>query len=180
PQRLIRCWVVFMPAVRPARDTLGEMAKWTRTTTTAWRFGRLLKAAYWNVHLLVSWLAQDLVATLPPPTNGILYLFGDGSHADKRGIKNPVVQKGRISKHHPWFFGLRFVLLMAAWDGYRVPVSFRLLLPKGHADYRSENVLFREMVGEFVPPRWAKLVIVGGDAADGSKANMDMVTDRDK
>jgi hypothetical protein len=36
------------------------------------------------------------------------------------------------------------------------------------------------MVGEFVPPSWAKLVIVGGDAAYGSKANMDMVKDRDK
>ena len=49
-----------------------------------------------------------------------------------------------------------------------------------HADYRSENTLFREMVGAFVPPSWAKLVIVGGDAAYGSKANMDMVKDRDK
>src|SRR5438270_858180 len=36
------------------------------------------------------------------------------------------------------------------------------------------------MVGEFVPPRWAKLVIVGGDAAYGSKVNMRMVQDRDK
>jgi hypothetical protein len=44
----------------------------------------------------------------------------------------------------------------------------------------AENALFREMVGAFVPPRWAKLVIVGGDAAYGSKANMDMVKDRDK
>jgi hypothetical protein len=125
-------------------------------------------------------LAQDLMATLPAPANGILYLFGDGSHADKRGTKNPVAQKGRISKHHPWFFGLRFVLLMAAWDGYRVPAGFRLILPKRHAGYRSENALFREMVGAFVPPSWAKLVIVGGDAAYGSKANMRMVQDRDK
>src|SRR4029450_4540800 len=31
-----------------------------------------------------------------------------------------------------------------------------------------------------VPPRWAKLVIVGGDAASGSKANMDLVKARDK
>src|SRR6267143_1351411 len=178
--RLIFCWLIFMQAVHPGRKTLAEMAKWTPATITAWRFGRLLKATYWNVHLLVSWLAQDLMATLPPPSNGVLYLFGDGSHADKRGTKNPVVQKGRISKHHPWFFGLRFVLLMAAWDGYRVPVGFRLILPKRHAHYRSENVLFREMVGEFVPPSWAKLVIVGGDAAYGSKANMDMVKDRDK
>ena len=178
--RLIFCWLVFMQAVHPGRKTLEEMARWTPATITAWRFGRLLKAAYWNMHLLVSWLAQDLLATLPPPTNGILYLFGDGSHADKRGIKNPVVQQGRISQHHPWFWGLRFVLLMAAWDGYRVPVSFRIILPKRHAAYRSENALFRDMVEEFVPPSWAKLVIVGGDAAYGSQANMGMVQARDK
>jgi len=110
----------------------------------------------------------------------VLYLFGDGSHADKRGTKNPVGQKGRISQHHPWFFGVRFVLLMAAWDDYRLPVGFRLILPKRHAHYRSENVLFREMVSEFVPPKWAKLIIVGGDAAYGSKANMAMVKARAK
>jgi DDE family transposase len=178
--RLIFCWLIFMQAVSPGRKTLGEMARWTPATLTAWRFGRLLKAAYWNVHLLVSWLAQDLVATLPAPANGILYLFGDGSHADKRGTKNPVVQKGRISQHHPWFLGLRFVLLMAAWDGYRVPVGVRLILPKRHLKYRSDNVWFREMVSEFVPPSWAKLVIVGGEAAYGSKANMDMGKARDK
>jgi hypothetical protein len=40
--------------------------------------------------------------------------------------------------------------------------------------------LFRDTVSEFVPPRWATLVIVRGDAAYGSKANMTMVKDRDK
>jgi hypothetical protein len=59
-------------------------------------------------------------------------------------------------------------------------VSFRLILPKRHAGYRHENGLFREMVGACVPPSWAKLVVVGGDAAYGSKANMAMVKDRDK
>jgi hypothetical protein len=178
--RLIFCWLIFMQAVHPGCKTLEEMARWTPATVTAWRFGRLLKAASWNVHLIVSWLAEDLIATLPAPANGILYLFGDGSHADKRGTKNPVVQQGRISQHHPWFFGLRFVLLRAAWDDYRLPVGFRLMLPKRHAGYRRENALFRAMVGAFVPPRWAKLVIVGGDAAYGSKANMDMVKARDQ
>jgi hypothetical protein len=89
--------------------------------------------------LLVSWMAQDLIATLPPPSNGILHLIGDGSQADKRGAKNPVAQKGRKSKHHPWFFGIRFVLLIAAWDGYRIPVGFRLILPKRHPGYQNEN-----------------------------------------
>jgi hypothetical protein len=177
--RLMLCWLIFMQAVHPGRHTLEEMARWTPATVTAWRFGRLLKATYWNVHLIVSWLAQDLVATLPPSTNGVLSLFGDGSHADKRGTKNPVAQKGRTSRHHPWFFGLRFVLLLAAWDGYRVPGGFRLILPKCHISYCSENALFREMIGEFIPPHWAKLVVVGGDAAYGSQANMRMGQDRD-
>jgi hypothetical protein len=178
--RFIFCWLVFMQAIHPGRKTLEEMARWTPATVTAWRCGRLLKATYWNVHLIVSWLAQDLLVTLPAPRNGVLYLFGDGSHADKRGTKNPVAQKGRISQHHPWFFGLRFVLVMAAWDGYRVPVGLRLILPKHHVGYRSENALFREMVSAFVPPHWAKLVLVGGDAAYGSQANMRMVQERDK
>jgi Transposase DDE domain len=178
--RLIFCWLIFVQAVHPGRHTLEEMARWTPTAITAWRFGRLLKAAYWNVHLLVSWLSQDLLVTLPPPTNGVLYLFGDGSHADKRGTKNPVAQKGRTSQHQPWFFGLRFVLLMGAWDGYRVPVGCRIILPQRHGGYCSEKALFREMVREFVPPRWAKQVIVGGDAAYGSQANRAMVQDRDK
>jgi hypothetical protein len=175
--RLIFCWLIFMQAVHPGRKTLEEMARWTPATITAWRFGRLLKAVYWNVPLLVNWLAQDRLATLPPPPHGVRYLFGDGSHADKRGTKNPVGQQGRISQYHPWFFGLRFVLLMAAWDSYRIPVAFRIILPKRHAAYRSENVLLRAMVEAFVPPQWAKRVIVGGDAAYGSKANLRMVQD---
>src|SRR5215470_910510 len=77
--RLLLCWLIFMQAVHPGRNTLAAMARWTPTAITAWRLGRLLKAAYWNVHLLVGWLGQALLATLPPPTNGVLYLFGDGS-----------------------------------------------------------------------------------------------------
>ena len=93
--RLTLCWLIFMQALYPGRKTLQEMTRWTPATITAWRFSRLLKATSWNVHLLVSWMAQDLIAALPPPTNGILYLIGDGSQADKRGAKNPVAQKGR-------------------------------------------------------------------------------------
>jgi hypothetical protein len=61
-----------------------------------------------------------------------------------------------------------------------VPVSLRIIVPKRHTDYRRDHALFREMVEEFVPPRWAKMVIVGGDAAYGSKATRRMVQDRDK
>src|SRR4249919_2594659 len=119
--RLICGWLIFLQAVHPGRKTLAARARWTPATITAWRLGRVRKAADGNGPLRVRWLAQDLLATLPPPTKGVLYLCGDGSHADKRGPKHPMGQTGRISQHHPWFLGRRCVLVMAAGDGSRVP-----------------------------------------------------------
>jgi hypothetical protein len=65
--RLLLCGLVFMHAVSPGCKTLAEMARWTPAAITAWRFGRLLKAAYWHVHLPVRWLARDILTALPPP-----------------------------------------------------------------------------------------------------------------
>jgi Transposase DDE domain len=177
--RLVLCWLIVMQALFPGRKTLEELARWTPGSITAWRLRRVLKAAYWNVHLLVAWWVQEAFTTLPPPKDGTLSLVGDGSVKPKRGTQNPVAQKGRKSEHQPWFWGVRFALLIATWDGYRFPVAFRLIRPKTHAEYRTENALFREMVHHFVPPAWAKRVIVAGDAAYGSQENMQMVRKRD-
>ncbi len=163
--RLILCWLVFMQALYPGRKTLEELARWTPAQVTVWRFRRLLKASYWHGHLLVAWWAQEALATLPPPSDGTLSLVGDGSEKPKRGTQNPLAHKGRKSEHHPWFFGIRFALLIANWDVYRLPMAFRLIRPKSHPEYQPENALFREMVGRFVPPTWVKRVIVEGDAA---------------
>jgi len=114
--RLVLCWLVLMQALFPGRKTLEELARWTPASLTAWRFRRLLKASYWNVHLLVAWWVQEAFNTLPPSSNGVIYLVGDGSDKPKRGTKNPLAQKGRKSAHHPWFFGIRFALLIANWD----------------------------------------------------------------
>jgi hypothetical protein len=177
--RLILCWLVFMQALYPGRKTLEELARWTPAQITVWRFRRLLKASYWNVHVLVEWWVQEALNTLPPPKDGTLFLVGDGSEKPKRGTQNPLAQKGRKSEHHPWFFGIRFALLIVNWDVYRFPVAFRLIRPKSHPAYQSENALFREMVGRFVPPPWATQVIVEGDAAYGSQDNIKMVMKRD-
>jgi hypothetical protein len=40
-----------MQAIHPGRKTLQDMARWTPSSITAWRFSRLLKASYWNVHV---------------------------------------------------------------------------------------------------------------------------------
>jgi hypothetical protein len=177
--RLVLCWLIVMQALFPGRKTLEELARWTPSSITAWRFRRVLQAAYWNIHLLVEWWVQEAFNALPPPQDGTLHLVGDGSVKPKRGTQHPVAQKGRKSEHQPWFWGVRFALLIATWDSYRFPVAFRLIRPKTHPEYHTENALFREMVGRFVPPSWAKRVIVEGDAAYGSQDNIKMVMKRD-
>ena len=177
--RLILIWLIVMQALFPGRKTVAALARWTPSDITEWRFRRLLKAAYWDVHRLIDWWAHQVIAVLPPPEDGVLTLTGDGSDKPKRAKKNPLAQKGRKSKHDPWFFGVRFALLIVSWDVFRLPVAFRLIRPKSHPKYRTENDLFREMVQAFTPPTWAKVVIVEGDAAYGSQANMKMVLQRD-
>lgn len=178
--RLLLCWLIVMQAVYPGRKTLHELARWSPRQITEWRLRRLLKANYWCIHLLIEWLASDVMATLLSPEDGTIYVIGDGSHKPKRSRQNPIAQKGRTSKHKDWFFGIRFALLIVAWDVYRIPVSFRIILPKTHPEYRKENTLFRDMLKEFKPPSWAKQVIVEGDAAYGAKANIKLVKQLDK
>ena len=62
--RLILCWLVFMQALFPGQKTLEELARWTPAQITAWRFRRMLKASYWNVHLLVAWWVQEALQDL--------------------------------------------------------------------------------------------------------------------
>jgi len=177
--RLVLCWLIVMQALFPGRKTLEELARWTPSSSTAWRFRRVLKAAYWNIHLLVEWWVQEACNALPPPQDGTLHLVGDGSVKPTRGTQHPVAQKGRKSEHQPWFWGGRCALLIATWDSYRFPVAFRLMRPKPHPEYHTENALFREMVGRFVPPSWAKRVVGEGDAAYGAQDNIKMVMKRD-
>jgi hypothetical protein len=177
--RLSLIWLIVMQALFPGRKTVAELARWTPIDITEWRFRRLLKATYWDVHRLIAWWAHQVISILPPPEDGVLTLTGDGSDKAKKGKKNPLAQKGRKSQHDPWFFGIRFALLIVSWDGFRLPMAFRLIRPKSHPKYQTENELFREMVTTFQPPAWAKVVIVEGDAAYGSQDNMKMVLKRD-
>ena len=62
---------------------------------------------------------------------------------------------------------------------YRLPVAFRLIQVKTHPAYQTDNALFREMGQHFVPPVWAKRMIVEGEAAHGSQENRKMVMQRD-
>jgi len=178
--RLIFCWLIVMQMATSGSRTLTGLSQSAPGFITEWRFRRLLSAGYWSLKVLLHWFAEEAIKSLPVPENKVLYVIADGSKKDKRGIKNPAAQKGRLNKHHSWFFGIKFVVLMVAWDDYRIPVDFQIVLPKGHPDYKKENELFRYMLSRFQPPDWAKVVMVVGDAAFAAKDNMKLIQARDK
>jgi hypothetical protein len=178
--KLMFCWLIVLQAVVPGRKTVKEISRWSPSHIPEWRIRRLLKAGYWSIHLLLVWFAEEAIASFPPPEDGVGYLVGDGGHKEKRGKKNTTVQKGRKNQSQSYFFGIRFVMIALCWDVYRIPVDFRIVLPKTHPDYKTENALFREMVSNFTPPEWAKSIIVLGDASFASKANMKLIKKREK
>ena len=61
--RLLLGWLIVMQALFPGRKTLEELARWTPGSLTVWRFRRLLKAAYWAVHVLGAWWGAEALQT---------------------------------------------------------------------------------------------------------------------
>jgi len=178
--QLVFCWLVLMQMILTGPRTLKALSRVAPSHIAEWHFRRLLSAGYWSLQLLLSWFSEEAIKSFPPPEDKTVYAVTDGSKKDKRGKKNPAAQKGRTSQHEAYFFGIRFVVLMVQWDVYRIPVDFCIVLPKGHPDYKTENQLFREMLGRFKPPGWAKLLVVTADAAFASKENMQLVQQLDR
>jgi transposase len=64
---------------------------------------------------------------------------------------------------------MELVILLVSWGTYRIPVAIEVIDPniKGH-----QNILFREMLERFNPPKWARSVIVEVDSGFSSNQNI--------
>jgi len=123
-------------------------------------------------------LVDSVMAVLPPPEDGVVYVIGDGTYKDKTAKKHPLVKKGRLTSYGPYLFGLQIVLLMIGWGNYRIPIDMEIVRPKGQPDHHSPNALFRQMLRRFQPPLWAKRVIVLADAEFPSKETLKLIQER--
>jgi len=128
--------------------------------------------------VLLYQLADAVIAVLPPPEEGIVYVIGDGTYKEKTAQKHPLVKKGRLTSYGPYLFGLQIVVLMLAWGNYRVPIDLAIVRPKGQPEHHSPNALFRQMLRRFQPPAWAKRVIVLADAEFPSKETLKLIRQR--
>jgi Transposase DDE domain len=175
---LVFCWLLVCQAIYQEKATITGLARLAPRHIAEWHLRRLLAAGYWNARLLVWWFADPVIATLPPPEDGVCDLVIDRTLKSNTGHKHPLAQKDRLNDYGPYVFGLHLVVVMLQWGNYRIPIDVELVRRKDDPKYRSQNALFRWMLVRFRRPSWAQMVVVVADAAFASKANVKLIRQR--
>jgi Transposase DDE domain len=154
-------WLLVVLILDFGKGTIKGLSRLVPKRIRYWALLRLIRSGQWDAQALIEDMAAQTLALLPPPRDGVLYLIGDTTLKSKRGHKHPLGHKTRMNEYAGYTFGFAMVLLVASWDRYRVPVRLALVDPKhqGHP-----NILFRQMLRDFLPPQWAKQVVVLADA----------------
>lgn len=169
------CWLLVTLIVSEGGATLKALTRLMPHSLAYWTVLRMMRSGYWDAAFVVDAMSEAVLTTLPPPADGVLHLTGDSTLTARTGEQQPLARKTRINEFAPYVFGQALVLLIAQWGCYRVPVKAAVVAPqiKGH-----QNLLFRQMLKDFLPPAWVKQVIVEADAAFAAKATLKSITDR--
>ena len=169
------CWVLVTLIVIEGGATLKALTRLMPRRLAYWTVLRLLRSNSWDATWLVTELGTTVLRSLPPPADGVLHLSGDLTVVSKTGRQQPLARKTRLNQYAPYLFGQSLVLLIAQWGRCRIPVAAGVVDPKipGH-----QNQLLRAMLEAFVPPAWARQVIVEADAAFAAKATLRLIQQR--
>jgi hypothetical protein len=68
---LVFCCFLVCQAIYQARATIKGLARLAPRHIAAWHLRRLLTAAYGHWRLLLWWLGDQVIATLPPLEDGV-------------------------------------------------------------------------------------------------------------
>jgi hypothetical protein len=172
---LVFCWLLIALIRDPGKGTLKGLGAYLPLKLPYWTTLRMVRSSQWDAVAVMTQMATATLRALPPPADGVLYLIGDSTLKDKRGRKHPLGHTTRHSEHAPYTFGFEMVLLLASWDRVRVPVALAPIDPqcRGH-----QNILFRHMLKTFVPPAWARQVVVVADAGFAANATLRLITEQ--
>ncbi len=164
----IWCWVL-VTLLLAGSGRLKELTRWMPTRLAYWTTRRFIKAQVWDEQALLALMVDDLLATLPPPKDGVLHLIFDTTRTAKTGEKQPLAYTTKTGKFDPYVFGHTVLLLIAQWGQFRIPLAVRVLNPKikGH-----QNILGRELLTQFVPLAWCQRVVIEADAGFAAKATL--------
>ena len=175
---LVFCWTVVLLLVYQDKATLQGLARLGPKHVCEWHLRRLLCASYWCWRMVLGHLIESVLAVLPPDEGGRVLVVVDGTYKAKTARQHPLVKKGRFNRYSRYVCGLEVLVLMLHWGRFRIPVDVALVRPKPAADYQTANALFRQMLRSFVPPGWAKTVIVVADAGFPAKDTLRLIQQR--
>jgi Transposase DDE domain len=169
---LVFCWLVVALIRDPGKGTLRGLGTYLPSKLKYWTTLRMVRSGQWDAQALMTAMAATTLRTLPPPLDGVLYLIGDSTLKEKRGQQHPLGHTTRHSEHDPYTFGFEMVLLMASWAYFRIPLALVPIDPqcRGH-----QNLLFRQMLKAFVPPTWARQVVVVADAGFAANETLRLI-----
>jgi Transposase DDE domain len=155
------CWLLVMLVIEQGKGTLKELSRLMPQRIKYWALMRMVRSGWWDERALVTELSAEVLRHLPPPANGTLHLIGDATLKGKRGRKHPAGRTCRVNEYARFCYGFEMVMLIASWAHYRVPVAIAVIDPHRKGQ---QNILFRRMLRQFVPPTWARAVVVEADA----------------
>jgi hypothetical protein len=119
-------------AIDQEKATLTGLAQLAPRPIAEGHLRRLLTATYWHGRVLWWWCADQGLATLTAPEDGVCSLVVDSTLKDKTGQKHPLAKKGRLNAYAPYVFGLHMVVVRLPWGNSRVPVDFAIVRRKAH------------------------------------------------
>ena len=172
---LVFCWLLMAWIRDPGKGTLKGLTSYLPPTLKDWTTIRMVRSGQWDAQAVLTDMATATLRSLPPPADGMLYLIGDSTWKDKRGRQHPLGHTTRHSAHDPYTFGFELVLLMASWDHVRVPIALGRIDPTIRGP---QNILFRQMLRDVVPPAWVRQIIVVADAGFAANETLRLMTEK--
>jgi Transposase DDE domain len=172
---LVCCWLLMALIRDPGKGTLKGLKPYLPPMLKYWTTLRMVRSGQWDAQVVLTDMATATLRSLPPPADGVLYLIGDSTLKPKRGRKHPVGHVTRHSEHDPYLFGFELVLLIVSWDHVHVPIGLGLIDPKirGH-----QNIVFRQMLRDFVPPAWVRQLVVVADAGYAANETLRLIAEK--
>jgi hypothetical protein len=171
---LVFCWLLMALIRDPGKGTLKGLTSYLPPALKYWTTMRMVRSGQWDAQAVLTEMATATLRSLPPPADGVLYLIGDSAVKDKRGRKHPLGHTTRHSEHEPYTFGFELVLLLASWGRFRLPVG---LAPMDSTIKGHQNILFRQMLKDFVPPAWPRQVVGVADAGFAANETLRLITE---
>jgi hypothetical protein len=168
----IFCWLLVALILAQGSATLKQLTRTLPRRLQYWTVLRMVRAGYWNASDLIQHLARSLLALLPPPVDGTLYLIADTTLVGRTGKKQPLAHYTRLNEHERFTFAHSMLLILAHWGRFRIPIGAVVLEPKRTGQ---QNIQLRQCLRAFQPPAWCRRVIVLADAGFASKANLRVI-----